>query len=133
MYKPKNNSNLHFCRQHIAILYSVECPHCTDPILTKEPILRHLTNWLASVTAEWRDIGRSLNVDNTYLESFYRDRGLSDADRLANTLDVWERTDCSPHTFKQLISSLKDKRYKKAVKTVKKNLQDEEIRREYLP
>ena len=95
--------------------------------------MRHLTNWLANVQAEWRDIGRSLNVDNTYLESFYRDRGLSDADRLANTFDVWERTDCSPHTFKQLISSLKDKRYKKAVKTVKKNLQDEEIRREYLP
>ena len=79
-----------FIRQHITILYSVEYPHCTDPIMTKEPKLSHLTSWLSSVKAEWREIGLSLHARDSELETFYRDRGLSDANRLSKTVRVEE-------------------------------------------
>ena len=110
---------------------SVEYPHCTDPILNKEPKLYHLTNWLSSVKADWREIGLSLHVKDSELETFYRDRGLSDANRLSKTLYEWKRTLCSPYTFRQLIRSLGEKNHEEAIETVELNLQDEKIRREY--
>ena len=87
-------------------------------------------NWSVTLEPNWHDVGQSLKVAEYKLKSFDQQRG-DDTDRLSNTFGEWRKSRCSPYTFEQLISSLKQRGYNDAVETVKKKLQDKEVRREY--
>ena len=92
--------------------------------------MHHLVNWLVTLEPKWHELGVSLKVAEYKLESFNLQR-VSDAVRLSNTFDEWKRSMCSSYTFEQLISSLKQRGYNDAIKTVEEKLQDKEVRREY--
>ena len=87
-------------------------------------------SWLVTLEPDWREVGLSLKVKSTKLKSFHN-QTVTDAVKLSNVFDEWERTLCSPHTFEQLISSLEERGYEHAVKTVKEKLQDKKVKREY--
>ena len=112
------------------LLLSTSTPYTADPILKKKPELHHLMSWLVTLQPNWRQVGQSLKVAEHQLESFDQQRG-SNAIRLSNTFDEWRRSMCSPYTFEQLISSLKQRGYNEAIETVKEKLQDREVRRDY--
>ena len=98
--------------------------------MKKEPKLHHLVNWLVTLEPKWRELGQSLQVAEYKLETIDQQR-VSNAVRLSNTFDEWRRSLCSPYTFEQLISSLKQRGYNNAIKTVEEKLQEKEVRREY--
>ena len=87
-------------------------------------------SWLVTLQPNWREVGQILKVAEYKLESFDLQR-VSDAVRLSKVFDEWRSSMCSPYTFEQLISSLKQRGYNDAVETVKEKLQDKEVRREY--
>ena len=109
---------------------STSTPYSADPILKRKPELYHLTSWLVTLQPNWREVGESLKVEDYKLDSFHNLR-VSDADRLSKTFSEWRRTLCSPYTFEQLISSLKQRNYNDAIEKVKEKLQDQEVRQEY--
>ena len=90
----------------------------------------HLTTWLVTLEPKWRELGLSLKVKDYKLDSFSQEN-ISNAVRLSKTFVEWRRTTCSPYTFEQLINSLEQREYEDAIKTVKKNLQEKQVRREY--
>ena len=92
--------------------------------------MHHLVNWLVTLEPKWRELGQSLQVAEYKLETIDQQR-VSNAVRLSNTFDEWRRSLCSPYTFEQLISSLKQRGYNNAIKTVEEKLQEKEVRREY--
>ena len=98
-------------------------------MMKKRPILRHIVNWLSNRAVEWRRIGESLGVDGGTLTTLDRNRGLSDVNRLSDVFNTWERTVCSPHTFKHLISCLESIGENDAAKTIKEKLK--EVKAEY--
>ena len=92
--------------------------------------MHHLMNWLVILQPNWREVGQSLKVKEYKLESL----GLQivdDAVRLSKVFNEWENSLCSPYTFEQLISSLKERGYERAIKKIKEKLQDKKVRKEY--
>ena len=92
--------------------------------------MNHLVSWLETLQPVWRDVGQSLEVKEHKLESFDQQR-VTDAVRLSKVFNEWKNSMCSPYTFEQLISSLEEKGYKRAIKKVKEKLQDKKVRKEY--
>ena len=99
--------------------------------MKKRPILRHIVSWLSKRAVEWQKIGLSLGVDSGTLNTLDYNRGLSDVNRLSEVFDTWERTYCSPHTFKHLISCLEFIDENDAAKTIKEKLKDPQVKAEY--
>lgn len=63
--------------------------------LTKEPELIDVLNNLALYENSWKNMGRSLNVKEGFLEGLLESHGMSDLERLARILQSWIDTRCS--------------------------------------
>ena len=92
--------------------------------------MHHLMNWLVILQPNWRQVGESLKVEDYQLESL-RLQIVHDAVRLSTVFNEWKNSMCSPYTFEQLISSLEERGYERAIKKVKEKLQDKKVRKEY--
>ena len=92
--------------------------------------MHHLLSWLKTLQPEWYEVGQSLKVEDYKLKTIDLQRA-TDAVRLLKVFNNWKDSLCSPYTFEQLISSLKEGGYERAIKEVKEKLQDREVRKEY--
>ena len=92
--------------------------------------MHHLMSWLKTLQPEWYEVGQSLKVEDYKLKTIDLQRA-TDAVRLSTVFNEWKNSMCSPYTFEQLISSLEESGYRRAIKEVKEKLQDREVRKEY--